>query len=301
MLTFLKLGHKGNLGNQMFQIASTIGLANQYGHEVSFPKWEYAKYFDFDFKEIEDEKKWTQLNELHYNHYEWKITKGDYSINGWLQSEKYFQNIDIKSIFKFKTDFETNLINQNEELFSNPTILISIRRGDFVDNKDYFQLSYKYYFKGLLNHFPDYKKYNIIFTSDDINYCKYHFSFLRNACFLEGLNAIEQLCLASKFDHYIVSNSTFSWWLAKLGEKQNSIVICPVKNFDGSFAEKYDDSDYYPKRWLQYNPNVDNLSLKFWKLLLKGEAYKLKHQVLNLLNRKYVEIKKMIKKFLKRQ
>lgn len=301
MLTFLKLGHKGNLGNQMFQIASTIGLANQYGHEVSFPKWEYAKYFDFDFKEIKEEKKWTQLNELHYNHYEWKITKGDYSINGWLQSEKYFQNIDVKSIFKFKTDFEANLINQNKELFSKPTILISIRRGDFVDNKDYFQLSYKYYFKGLLHHFPDYKKYNIIFTSDDINYCKYHFSFLRNAYYLEGLNAIEQLCLASKFDHYIVSNSTFSWWLAKLGEKQNSIVICPEKNFDGSFAEKYDDSDYYSKRWLQYNPNVDNLSLKFWKLLLKGETYKLKHQVLNLLNRKYVEIKKMIKKFLKRQ
>jgi hypothetical protein len=300
MLTFLKLGHKGNLGNQLFQIASTIGLATQYGHAFCFPKWEYGKYFDFDFKEIEENKQWIPLNEAQFNYYEWNLPKGDYTLNGWLQSEKYFQNIDVKSIFKFKTDFEANLINQNKELFSKPTLLISVRRGDFVDNKDYFQLSYKYYFKALLHHFPDYEKYNIIFTSDDINYCKYHFYFLKNAYFLEGLNAIEQLCLASKFDHYIVSNSTFSWWLAKLGEKPNSTVICPIKNFDGSFAQKYDDSDYYPERWIKYNPNKDYLPSRFWKLFLKGETYKLKHQVFNLLKRSYVKIKKIIKKVLKK-
>lgn len=299
MLTFLKLGYKGNLGNQLFQIASTIGLANKYGHEFCFPKWEYAKYFDFDFKEIEDKKGWETLNEVHFNYYEWEIPRGDYSLNGWLQSEKYFQRINIKSVFNFKTDFETSLINQNRKLFSKSTLLISIRRGDFVDNKDYFQLSYKYYFKALLHHFPDYEKYNIIFTSDDINYCKYHFSFLKNAYFLDGLNAIQQLCLASKFDHFIISNSTFSWWLAKLGEKSNSMVICPIKNFDGSFSKKYDDSDYYPERWIKYNPNKDYLPSRFWKLFLKGETYKLKHQVYNLLRRGYVKTKKIIKKILK--
>jgi HemY protein len=39
MVTFLDLGKMGRLGNQMFQIASTIGVALQNGKDFSFPDW----------------------------------------------------------------------------------------------------------------------------------------------------------------------------------------------------------------------------------------------------------------------
>ena len=46
ILTYNKLGKNGRFGNQLFQIASTIGIANQAGMGYCFPKWEYQKYFE---------------------------------------------------------------------------------------------------------------------------------------------------------------------------------------------------------------------------------------------------------------
>ena len=38
MISYNKIGHFGRLGNQMFQFASTVGVANKTGHDVAFPK-----------------------------------------------------------------------------------------------------------------------------------------------------------------------------------------------------------------------------------------------------------------------
>ena len=38
MVTFANLGRYGRLGNQMFQIASTIGIAKANGYEYAFPE-----------------------------------------------------------------------------------------------------------------------------------------------------------------------------------------------------------------------------------------------------------------------
>ena len=37
MITYSKIGHFGRLGNQMFQLASTYGIAKKKGYEVCFP------------------------------------------------------------------------------------------------------------------------------------------------------------------------------------------------------------------------------------------------------------------------
>lgn len=149
------------------------------------------------------------------------------------------------------------------------------RRGDFINHPYYFQLSFKFYFLALIKNFPDWRERNLIFTSDDITYCKYHFSFLKNAFFLEKLIAIEQLALCSQCDDFIISNSTFSWWMAWLGEKQDSKVIRPVKNFKGKFALKNDDSDYFPSRWISFDDNYYSLSWKYSTLKVRAFLYDL--------------------------
>ena len=45
-ISFSQLGKHGRLGNQLFQIASTLGMAEKYGAEVVFPSWSYENYFD---------------------------------------------------------------------------------------------------------------------------------------------------------------------------------------------------------------------------------------------------------------
>lgn len=278
MITFLELGKKGNLGNQLFQIASTIGIAQVNNHQFCFPKWEMEKYFNTQFPELIHQD-WEYIKEEKFNFFNWKIPNGNYSINGWLQTEKYFLDSNIKKIFQFKPDFEKELIDRYEYLFSKKTILVSVRRGDFVNNPNYFQLSYKYYFTALLLHFENLDNYNVIFTSDSIIYCKKHFSFIKNVFFIENLKPIEQICLCSKFDNFVISNSTFSWWIAWLGEKENSKIIVPIKNFSGQYEKLYNEQDFYPNRWIKHDENIIKLSNKYLKLKVYGFIFILKEKI----------------------
>ena len=72
MLTYSRLGYRGNLGNQLFQVASLISLSEKHNQNYCIPKWKYSDSFDFEyhigyvdesFLEIK-EKKFTNYNEL---------------------------------------------------------------------------------------------------------------------------------------------------------------------------------------------------------------------------------------------
>ncbi|KAF2333113.1 alpha-1,2-fucosyltransferase [Flavobacterium daemonense] len=273
MITFSNLGKKGNLGNQLFQIASTIGIAEKNNQVFCFPKWQYSEYFKFKFNTVYISNDWVIVKENKFSCYEWELPDGNYDLSGWLQTEKYFLGSNIKEVFQFNNQFENDLVEKHQFLFSKKTILVTVRRGDFVNNPNYFQLSYQFYLTALIHHFENLEDYNIVFTSDNIKYCKKHFSFLPNVYFLENLNPIEQLCLGSKMDNYVISNSTFSWWLAWLGEKKESKIIRPVQIFDNEYSKKYDESDYFPDRWIVHDATKYKLSNKYWKLKVYGFLY----------------------------
>ncbi len=293
MLTFLRLGKKGNLGNQLFQVASTIAIAKRNGHGYCFPDWKMNSYFKNPLPLIpqDEEFNWEKIKEQQFNFYQWNVAEGNFSLDGWFQTEKYFLDLNIKEIFSFKKEYEDELLAKYHHLFTKPTVLISVRRGDFVDNKYYFQTSYRFYFTALLKHFPDFENYNFIFTSDNIGYCKKHFSFLPNSYFLEDLSAVEQLCLAKNFDHFVISNSTFSWWIAWLGEKENSQIICPEKNFDGIYSDQYDESDYFCERWITHSEKETPISNKYRMIKIKGDVLIIKQKIRNFIKKKYYIMK----------
>lgn len=296
MITFLNLGRKGNFGNQLFQIASTIGIAEKNNHEFCFPKWQFSEYFEFNFNTCSNVEDWIHIKENQFNYYEWKLSDKNYDLNGWLQTEKYFFESKIKEVFKFNSQFENDLIEKYKFLFLKKTILVSVRRGDFVNNPNYFQLSYQFYLTALIYHFGELEDYNVVFASDNISYCKKHFSFLPNVFFLENLSPVEQLCLGAKLDNYVISNSTFSWWLAWLGEKNESKIIRPIQIFDNDFSKKHDESDYFPNRWIAHNNTQYELSNKYIKLKIYGFMY-------NLVQRSkyiYKKNKKSVKNSIKR-
>jgi hypothetical protein len=221
MVSYINLGTRGhgNLGNQLFQIASCIGIAKHFGTEAAFPVWEYEKYFENPLPKLGKVGK--PVKEQHF-HFDFNQFSNDCDITGWLQSEKYFEDCkeEIKKQFKFSQSLYERVGMMNRFAPVN-SIAISIRRGDYVNNPNYALLPINYYIGALLKEFPDYHNYNIIIFSDDMEYCKLHFQCLPNVYYAEG-NAIEQLCLMSLCDHFIIANSTFSWWgcyLAELNKK----------------------------------------------------------------------------------
>lgn len=291
MLTYSKLGKKGNLGNQLFQIASTIGLARKNKHYFVLPNWQYEEYFEFNFPHSEFHS-FEIIIEKEFNFHNWEIQDGNYDLFGYLQSEKYFDIPFTKEIFCFKEPFLKS-IKEKSFYFENPkNILISVRRGDFVHHPWFYQLSYKYYFGAIIEKFPDWKERNLIFTSDDIAFCKYHFSFLPNSVFLTNLSPIEQLAFASKCKDFIISNSTFSWWMAWLGEKKGSKIIRPLKNFRGKHSLVTNENDYFPERWQIFDQHKFRIPILYLILILKGEYLKVCNLHKYLLNKAREKIQK---------
>lgn len=251
MITFSKFGSYGRLGNQLFQYASMIGIAKKYNTSVVLPKCDFAEYLAHPPAISPDWLRFIPFAEKAYtfNIEQFEAAKAlNIDITGWLQSEKYWEHCkeDVREALEFKSNVT---MLQFSKYSDKPTIAISIRRGDYVDNPNYELLNADYYYLALFEHFPDWRDYKILIFSDDIPYCKLHFQCLPNVYFVEGLNPMEQLILGSMCDNFIIANSTFSWWMAYLGEKPHSKIIRPNYLFAGDLLKNNDWSDFYPERW----------------------------------------------------
>lgn len=254
MIGYQALGKLGNLGNHLFQIASTIGIAKANNTDYGFPEWKYEEYFEnplphksFLGKEIEEKF-------YHFDDSLLKLGSSNYNLKGYYQTEKYWQHAkdEVKKQFTFKKELKDKVQQKFAQAFSRPLVAISIRRGDFVKNKFYHQVPISYYLSAYYKYFPD---HNILIFTDDFAYCKLHFEALDNVYFTEGLDAIEQLCLMSMCDNFIISNSTFSWWGAYLSGSKN--VIRPVKNLSNEGAKTHDEKDYWQSDWMIHNERID--------------------------------------------
>ena len=66
--------------------------------------------------------------------------------------------------------------------------------------------------------------------SNDVEQVKLLFPFLKESTFEPaGLEIFQKMHLMSSCEHFIISTSTFSWWSAFLGKKNNTIIISPSK------------------------------------------------------------------------
>lgn len=259
MISYSQLGNpkNGRLGNSLFQIASTIGIALTNGTTAAFPKWSYARFFKNELPEVTGIYPSQREAGYHFTPFE---IQGNTNVNGWLQSSKYWRGFEdqVKEALQFKPEIYKPIMEPNGK----QTIAISVRRGDFVGNPNYYQLPIGYYIQALLEHFPNYHDYNIIFFSDDLPYCKVHFECLDNAYFPQGYSDIEQLALMTTCDHFIISNSTFSWWGAYLGTKEGTKVIRPLKNITGMLEKNNSERDYWEPTWTIYEHEGKRIDLE---------------------------------------
>lgn len=240
VVSFSKLGNMGRLGNQLFQITSTLGIAEHASLDANFPPWSYEQYFEPILNHGPmaphpcKEPKFEYWDEVHL--------VVDCDLVGYFQSHKYFG----KKIPKFKDSF---LANIRDQLPKGEKICIQIRRGDYVNHEAYYQLPVTWFIKALMT-IEGWQEKPIIFISDDMGYCKTHFECLPNAHFITGTD-IEQMAMGSLCDHHIISNSSYGWWTAYLSEQKN--VIYPSRYFRGSYSHKT-TMDLWPDNWHSFMP-----------------------------------------------
>lgn len=258
MITTTNLGNGGRLCNQIFHYASLIGLAKKHKRPIVIPEWKYAKYFKGNYPHGECHIDYIHTDQqYHYSDCSFlsseRNLKHNFALNGYFQSYKYFENAkdEVKKALAFTTEFKKHCKEGYD--FSKPVIAIHIRRGDYITTHSeyYLQLPITYFYNALTQ-FKDWRKHNIIIFSDDIPYCKLHFACLENVQFATG-NEIEDLCLMSQCQKFVLSNSTFAWWGAYLSGSKH--VIRPDGLFAGEYAKKNNDKDFWPSKWVAIAPN----------------------------------------------
>ncbi len=162
-------------------------------------------------------------------------------VNGQFESKHYFD--DIREQLLEEITPKAPPMEHNRELYrliqNSNSVCISVRRGDYEtknDNKKVFSIcSEKYYIKAveyMANHVDNPK---FIFFSDDIEWVKNNIH-IDYECFYEsGFDPVwEKLRLMYSCKHFIIANSTFSWWAQYLGRYQYKIVVSPDRWFKTS-------------------------------------------------------------------
>lgn len=154
-------------------------------------------------------------------------------LNGYWQCDKYFS--DITSVLREEIQPKKDLLKSNFELYNiiqnTNSVCVTIRRGDFINrkNKDIFYICNEKYFSDALYEMKKMVPNCTFFGfSDDIKWVKKNIKFPGEVYFESGNDpAWEKLRLMSTCKHFILSNSSFSWWAQYLSLESDKIVIAP--------------------------------------------------------------------------
>lgn len=270
MYYYPQLGKNGRLGNQMFQYATVYSLAKMNSSKAVFPTHtvssdgNYSHIHLYDaFPGLTAEK--LPIDRMLSTKYSYRAKEGtdfnfesglfasreDCSIDGYFQSEKYFEmySEDIKREFTFKEEIETHtteIYNQLKAQSPNSHLCaVHFRRGDYTKlGHVHTNLGSEYYnpaFSWMMANMPNCK---FVAFSDDIEWCKKNLP--QGFLFSEAPDMFHDMLLMSMCDSHIIANSSFSWWGAWLS-KNTKQVIAPKNWFGPEGPKKWDT--IYCKKW----------------------------------------------------
>jgi hypothetical protein len=177
-------------------------------------------------------------------------------INGFFQTEKYFisERKLILKLLKFPKKKNLIFMNYYKKIKNSNSIAIHFRRGDYVNNigteNFHGNLSLTNYYSRTISYFKKHFKNSHFFIfSDDLNDAKNFFSIKDSKyTFVEINSDIESMCLMSMCKHFIIANSSFSWWAAWLCINQNKIICSPKK----WIKKKMSKNDILPISWKKF-------------------------------------------------
>ena len=278
----------GGLGNQLFQIFTTIACSIKLCHKCVFLYEDFTRgctvrptYWNTFLKPIKYMATFplpsrpTIIREKHFHCEEIDFThiRENEHVNlvGYFQSYKYFDEYR-ETLFKLIRLEETrakvlkmySCLNVGGEKYEQFDQLISMhfRIGDFIKYPDMHPiLSYDYYYNSLLfiqkTGAPNSNTNVLFFCENDnleqVNTCiarlQKEFPETGFQRAPEMLEDWQQLILMSCCRYNIIANSTFSWFGAYFNVFQNKVVCYPSLWFGKRLSPSHSTKDLFPPLW----------------------------------------------------
>jgi hypothetical protein len=228
----------GRLGNNLFMIANAYARALDQNRQLIVPAKQVGHMSDFVdnvFRKLD----------LYIDH-PTEVKGNEATVyGGYYQSENHFEKYSeaVKSLFSPPKEFIDRIRTEIPVIFNTEVTVINVRRGDYLHYPNYHPTVSPEYIHKALTLVPS-NQY--IVASDDVPWCKEHLN-IPNAMYLEGLKVHEQLWIMAMCHHFIISNSSFSWWAAYLSRHPGKIVVAPETWFGPEGPPTWEDM--YCKGW----------------------------------------------------
>lgn len=174
-------------------------------------------------------------------------------LHGYWQSERYFaQHRDtILTDFTFPATSGRNA-ELADEIASNLSVSLHVRRGDYVANESHVVCGQAYYDAALAKLLPMLDSAPTIYVFSDEP------DWARDNLDLPGAKVVvdhngsdadwEDLRLMSLCKHNIIANSSFSWWAAWLNQNDGRTVVAPATWFGKASLS---NPDIWAEGWLK--------------------------------------------------
>lgn len=183
--------------------------------------------------------------------------KSPVRLNGYWQSYKYFSAYE--SIIKEELNSIKALSPASQELLSqiqsSDAICLHVRRGDYVTNAKtaafHGSCGLSYYQDGLEIVLKGLSRPKCFVFTDDPSWAKENMrlGLPTTVVDINGPDEAHQdLWLMAACKHFIIANSTLSWWGAWLADYPSKIVVSPAQWFK-TFEQ--DMSDLIPNDWIR--------------------------------------------------
>lgn len=254
---------KGGLGNQLFQIAAAFAYSLRYDKQLvldfdlcdtPYQGAPAKAYLDNIFSKIATfatppplaDTTFIAYKEPHYSFSEIPYFPGNVKLEGYFQSERYFEEFkgEIKGLILLPPEAIAKADSFLSKLPDRPYTAIHVRRGDFLKFSKVHEVCDLKYYKAAMKKVGD---SSFVVISDDIEWCRKNFD-TRHVWFSSFENEVEDFTLMTACQHKIISNSSFSWWASYVSE-ENGVVVAPGKWF-GPKGPK-DQQDVVPKEWIR--------------------------------------------------
>lgn len=229
--------------------------------------WENMRLFDFKWKFINKyiEKNTTDLDFKREQalKYQWlynamgvfhmqdgfvpypKRFRKNVYVNGYFQSEKFFEPVkeEIKSTFRLDEEVDKSEYPNLEEICNRNTVCISIKVQHNAGNPMYDVCNEQYY-RNAIRYIQEHVENPLFFIcSDNVDYVKENLidtSKYDVVCQAKEFPVHISLAVMARCKHFIIGNTSFGWWAQYLSNYPDKIVIVPERWYNGLGDWQYD-------------------------------------------------------------
>lgn len=233
---------QGGLGNQMFQYAAGLSLADKRRDDlvidVSSFMHDPIRSFRLDlFPGVARRlasgdvsvlgpttRVPTPVRVVRDDFRTFSFPEGDLYLDGYWQSERFFADIADKII----GDFDLSHLSARVPADAHRCAALHVRRGDYLRSNGYHPVLGADYYRGALSLLDDFDGVKVF--SDDPDWCAQGLG-VEGAQVVAGNDEITDLGIMSRCRHNVIANSSFSWWAAWLNRTPGRMVVAPTKWF----------------------------------------------------------------------